>query len=114
MAASDIQETDLARIRRWRASRNSGETVKQLRVVGDVKGRWVVIAEERPPWKGAEGTPWESHPVARLTYVAPSRYWRLEVSADVGASRKHTELPSGSLDELLDEIDEDPPFVLSG
>ncbi len=114
MTASDIPETDLARIRRWCASRVTGEAVKQVRVVGAVDGRHVVIAEERPPWDGAEGAPWESYPLARLTYVVSTRSWKLEVSTDGDRFRKYPELPSGSLDEVLGEIDEDPTFVFWG
>ena len=114
MAVRDIPETDFARIRAWCASRVSGDALKQLRVVGEVDGLHVVIAEERSPWNGDPEAPWESYPVARLTYLTPSRGWRLEVSAEGGRFRKYTELPSGSLDGLLAEIDEDPTFVFWG
>lgn len=95
-------------------SRVSGETLNQPRVVGDVAGRQVVIAEERPPWQGLVGAPWESYPVARLIYRASAHDWSLEVSAEGDRFRKYTELPSGLLDELLDEIDEDPTFAFWG
>jgi hypothetical protein len=111
---SGIPETDLARIRKWCASRVTGEAAKQVRVIGLVDGLRVVIAEERPVWNGAEGGPWESYPLARLTYVASSRTWKLEVSAEGDRFRKYPELPSGSLDEVLTEIDEDPTFVFWG
>ncbi|MEI6363529.1 MAG: DUF3024 domain-containing protein [Actinomycetes bacterium] len=114
MTTGDIPETDLARIRKWCASRVTGEASKQVRVVGVVEGRRVVIAEERPPWNGDDGAPWESYPLARLTYVTTSRSWRLEVSADGDRFRKYPELPSGSLDEVLGEIDEDPTFAFWG
>ena len=114
MPEGDIPETDLARIRRWCASRVSGEAAKEVRVVGTVDGRCVVIAEERPPWQGAEGAPWESYPVARLTYVMSSRSWKLEVSTEGERFRRYSNLPSGSLDEVLEELDVDPTFVFWG
>jgi hypothetical protein len=92
----------------------SGEAAKEVRVVGTVDGRHVVIAEERPPWQGADGVPWESYPLARLTYVVSTRRWKLEVSVEDGRFRTYSNLPSGSLDEILEEIDEDPTFLFWG
>ena len=109
-----IPETDLARIRRWCASRVPDHAADQVRVVGLVEGRRVVIAEQRPPWDGADGAPWETYPLARLTYVTSSRKWKLEVSTHGGRFRTYPELPSGSLGEVLSEIDADPTFVFRG
>lgn len=113
MTDSGIPETDLARIRKWCASRVTGEAA-QVRVVGTVDGRHVVIAEERPPRQGADGAPWESYPLARLTYVVSTRRWKLEVSVEDGRFRRYSNLPSGSLNEVLQEIDEDPTFIFWG
>jgi hypothetical protein len=111
---SGIPETDLARIREWCASHVTGQAAKEVRVVGTVDGRHVVIAEERPPWQGADGAPWESCPLARLTYVTASRSWKLEVSAEGDRFRKYPPMPSGALEDLLAEIDADPTFVFWG
>lgn len=90
------------------------EVAHQVRVVGLVDGPRVVIAEERPPWDGGTTQPWETYPLARLTYVATSRNWRLEVSAEGDRFRKYPPLPSGALEDLLGEIDADPTFVFWG
>lgn len=60
------------------------------------------------------GAPWESYPVARLTHVASSRCWRLEVSVKGHRLRKYSSVPSGLLEEVLEEINEDRPFVFWG
>ena len=107
-------ETDLARIRRWCTSRVPDHAADQVRVVGPVEGRRVMIAEQRPPWDGADGAPWETYPLARLTYVTSSRTWKLEVSAHGGRFRLYPELPSDTLDDVLSEIDADPTSVFRG
>jgi hypothetical protein len=114
VTSNEIPETDVARIRTWCATRTATETADQLRVVAVVDGPHVVIAEERPPWDGGQGSPWETYPLARVTYVRSSRTWNLEVSAEGDRFRRYPRLASGSLDEVLDEIDEDPTFVFWG
>lgn len=64
-----------------------------MRVVGVLDGRRVVIAEEWPPWQGSEGAPWESYPLAWLTYVVSSRNWTLELSAQGDRFRKYPPTP---------------------
>lgn len=49
--------------------------------------------------------------LARLTYVATTRHWVFEVSAEGDRFRKYARLPSGALEDLLGEIDADPTFV---
>lgn len=114
MTSSEVPETDLARIRRWCAARVPSEAAHQVRVVGLVDGPRVVITEERPPWDREATAPWETYPLARLTYVATTRHWKLEVSAEGDRFRKYARRPSGALEGLLEEIDADPTFVFWG
>ncbi|MEI6363540.1 MAG: DUF3024 domain-containing protein [Actinomycetes bacterium] len=114
MTSNEIPETDVARIRTWCATRTPAATADQVRVVAVVDGPQVVIAEERPPWDGGHGSPWETYPLARVTYVRSSRTWNLEVSSEGDRFRKYPGLVSGSLEEVLAEIDEDPTFVFWG
>jgi hypothetical protein len=51
---------------------------------------------------------------SRVTYVRSSRTWNLEVSSEGDRFRKYPGLASGSLEEVLAEIDEDPTFVFWG
>jgi hypothetical protein len=56
----------------------------------------------------------ETYPLARLSYVATTRHWVLEVSAEGDRFRKYARLPSGALEDLLGEIDADPSYVFWG
>ena len=112
MADSGI--SDLARIRSWCASQVSGEVANEVRVVANVDGHHVVIAEERPPWPGQVGDPWESYPLARLTYLPARSSWKLEVSTEGDGFGRFANFPSGSPSKVLAEIDDDPTFVFWG
>ncbi len=114
MASASIPETDLAHIQKWCRDKVPAEHAHQIRVVANVDGRHVVIAEERSPsYGGAEGT-WDSHPLARLTYVTSRREWNLAVSTDADRFRRYAPWPTGSLKSLLDEIDDDPTNIFWG
>jgi hypothetical protein len=114
VTSNEIPETDVARIRMWCAARTPIETADQVRVVAVMDGPRVVIAVERPPWDGGHGSPCETYPLARVTYVRSSSTWNLEVSSDGDRFRKDSGLASGSLGEALAEIDQDRTFVFWG
>lgn len=114
VTSNEIPETDVARIRTWCATRTPIETADQVRVVAVVDGPQVATAEERPPWDGGHGSPWETYPLARVTYVSSSHTWNIEVSSEGDRFRKYPGLASGSLEEVLAEIDEGPTFVFWG
>lgn len=109
-----MPETDLARIRRWALHTFPHHPGDGLRVALEVTDRHVTIIEQRPPMDDVTSPDWDSEPVARLTYVLSRQAWTLSIATWDGRFTRYRPLPTGPLEDLLAEIDEDPTFIIWG
>lgn len=114
MTTPGVPETDLARIRKWAAATFPDTPGVDLRIALEIDDRHVTVVELRPPWDNKDSPEWVPEPVARLTYVTSRRAWNLSIPTWDGHYRRYRPLPTGPLDELLAEIDEDPTFLIWG
>lgn len=108
MRDSHFAEVDLARIRRWCADQSATLPADELRIACTIGTRAVDVGEERPPWDGTVGDQWTFMAVARLTSVKSRNEWLLGVSDAHGSFHRYSRMPTGTLTELLNEIDRDP------
>lgn len=114
MTTHSMPETDLARIRKWAAATFPDIPGVDLRIALKIDDRHVTVVELRPPWDNKESPEWVSEPVARLTYVVARKAWNLSIPSVGGRYTRYRLLPTGLLDHLLAEIDEDPTFIIWG
>ncbi|QGU05315.1 DUF3024 domain-containing protein [Corynebacterium comes] len=104
-------ELDVARIRKWCATRVPEHVQEQLRVEALVADRHVTIVERRPPWQ--EGLEWSTFPVARLRFTMKTGLWSLYWRDRNGKFHLYDRRePTVKVQELLDFLDshEDPIF----
>lgn len=106
--SSAIPAAEAARIAEWVAEQFSADVRGQVFLEARFSGSDADIVERRLP----EDTPaapveeWDALPVARLRRLDTG--WRLYFAAD-GSFHLYEPLPeAGSLDELFNEVDEDP------
>lgn len=114
MPAPSIPEPDLARIRRWAAATFPDTPGEDLRIALETDGRHVTVVELRPPGDEKDSSEWDTTPVARLTYITSRKSWNLSIPTWDGHYTRYRPLPTGPLDDLLTEIDEDPAFIIWG
>jgi hypothetical protein len=113
-ATRRIPELDLARVQRWCADRIPEHVRDQVRLEADVRGRSITILECRPHWSDAEA-PWTRMKIAQLRFDDDGRTWTLYCADRNGRWHRYDDLdPSGSVSELLDEIDQDPTGIFFG
>jgi hypothetical protein len=109
-----LPDLDVARVRRWCDARVPERARHQVRLECDVAPRHLTIVERRAPWR-QDGSEWTTLPIARLRYTATDRTWTL-FSRDRNL-RFHTYdliKPSGTIDDILAEIDRDPINIFWG
>ena len=76
----------------------------------DVTPRHLTIVECRPPWREDMGTEWTRFPIARLRYTKATRQWSLYWRDRHLRFHLYDRItPSPRIDDLLHEIDHDPP-----
>lgn len=110
-----FNQVDLKRIEQtvggFYSKRNPVYVEDKLRLVYAVKGHEVVIVEWRPRWDNQ--TEWTESPVAKLKFIRSANKWR---PYWMRADMKWREYPglssSHRLDDLVQEIDADPPGLL--
>lgn len=108
-----IPSDDLVMIRRYCVSRVPAELHDQARVEATNRGNRVTIFDCRPPWH-AELTDWTRVPVAQLRYDPECHLWSLFWADRNSRWHRYDEQEPGSVDRLLEEIDDDPTCIFWG
>lgn len=110
-----MPEIDIARVQRWCRSRVPVQVRAEVRVEADVNERNVTIMECHPPWQAADDAAWTRFPVARLRYTRSTRQWSLYWRDRHSRFHEYDRVPAtGSVEELLEEIDRDPTAIFWG
>lgn len=114
MPPSSPPETDLARVRRWCADAVPERALAQVRVEYHVRGRNVTLCEARTPWDHAGE--WTHFAFAQLRYREPTRDWALYWRDRNERWHEYAEgnRQFGTVQQLLDEVDEDPTAIFRG
>lgn len=114
MPRTSLPETDLRRIARYCEQRVPERVRDQLRLEHHVRGRSVTICETRAPLRGIGE--WTHRGVARLRYREAHHDWALYWADRNSRWHEYHEgnIFSGSVAELLAEIDEDPTSIFNG
>jgi hypothetical protein len=84
-----------------------------VRIESRPRGASVTIFEARAPWDPAM-TDWTETKVAQLRWSGPGDEWTLFCADGDGTWRRFEPAPTGSLDDLLAEIDEDSTGIFWG
>jgi hypothetical protein len=109
-----IPDLDLEKIRRYASGRVPPEFQDQIRMEVDVRGKTVTIVECRPPWPGNPRPEWIREGIARMKYGVESKKWTLYwVDSNDRWHNFHLIAP-GSIDELLEEIEQDRTNIFWG
>jgi hypothetical protein len=109
-AAPDL---DVARIRRYCDTKVPADHRHEARVEADVRGRSVTIFDCRPPWY-PDLTDWSRVPVAQLRYASDDNSWTLYWADRNARWHRYQETKPGTVEKLLNEIDEDPTCIFWG
>jgi hypothetical protein len=113
-----LPELDIARVRRYVDDRNERvppEARDKIRYELDVAPSALTILECRPPWQPGFGTGWTRFPIARFRYVKARREWSLYWRDRNLRFHLYERMPpSPSVQELLDEVTDDPTYIFWG
>jgi len=110
---AEIPKDELVSIRRFCASRVPAELHHQARVEATSRGNSVTIFDCRPPWH-ADLTDWSRSPVAQLRYDADGHLWSLYWADRNSRWHRYEDLEPGTVDRLLEEIEDDPTCIFWG
>ena len=114
-AMAGLPELDVARVRRWCESQVPAEMRDQVRVACEIAPRHLTIVELRPPSVEPNDGEWTRVIVARLHYRAGAGVWQLYWSDSNGRMHAYEQCPPSALvEELLQEIDDDPTGIFWG
>jgi hypothetical protein len=110
-----IPDTAVAAVRRFCEDRIPAQHQDKIRVEYGLRGKTVTIYECRPPWRPDLGTDWTRQPVAQLRYDPEDHHWRL-YCADRSSRWHYYDLtdPSPDINELIEEINDDPTGIFWG
>jgi hypothetical protein len=110
-----LPDTAVATVRRYCDAKVPPRYRDELRVEFDTRGKNITIYECRPPWHPELGPDWTRQPVAQLRYNPVDQHWRL-YCADRNSRWHYYDMaePTTRLDELINEIDEDPTGIFWG
>ena len=115
MAGQGVPELDVARVRHWCDQRVPHHIQDELRSECEVAPRHLTIVERRPPWREGIGPEWTRLPIARLRYTRADRTWTLYWRDRNARFHLYDRLaPSPRVDDLLDEIEQDPTAIFWG
>jgi hypothetical protein len=113
-----LPETDVARVRRWVADRNSRIPERardEIRYELDVDDRAVTVYECRPLWRPEYGPEWTRFPIVRFRYTKARRewttYWR---DRHLKFHRFPPIDPSEQIEVLLTAVDADRTGIFWG
>ncbi len=110
-----MPELDVARVQRWCRARVPEHVRDEVRVELDVAERHVTIVECRPLWRADFGLEWTRFPIARMHYTKSTRLWSLYWRDRNLKFHSYDRVPaSGSVEELLAEVDGDPTAIFWG
>jgi hypothetical protein len=85
-----------------------------MRLEATVRGNSVTMADCRPPWQGEPGE-WTRMNIAQLRYEPTSTRWTLYWADRNSRWHRYDDLePTSSLDDLINEIDQDPTCIFFG
>ena len=108
-----LPDLDLARIHRYCGSRVPARMREEVRVEATHRGRSVTIYDCRPPWQ-PELEEWSRLPVAQFRYDFDDKLWTLYWADRNGRWHRYDLVASGTIDQLLEEIDDDPNGIFWG
>jgi hypothetical protein len=108
-----VPDLDLARIRNYCDQRVPKHLRDEARVEASARGKNVTIYDCRPPWR-PELTEWSRVPVAQLRYNPDTHHWTLYWADRNSRWHLYDLIDPGTIDELLNEIDDDPTCIFWG
>ena len=108
-----LPDLDLARIRRYCDAKVPVDLRDEARVEANVRGKSVTIFDRRPPWH-PDLTDWSRVPVAQLRYAADTNSWTLYWADRDARWHRYQETEPGTVEQLLNEIDQDPTCIFWG
>jgi hypothetical protein len=106
-----VTDEDLQRVREYCAAKVPEALQDQVRVEVTRRGDALTIVERRCPWT-PEIAEWSSQRVARLRCAGV--VWTLDCADSRGRWYRFDPFPTGTLDDLLEQIDEDPTGIFWG
>lgn len=110
-----LPELAVAKVRRYCETRVPARHLDKLRVECETRGKSITIYERRPPWHERLGPEWSKSSVAQLRYEPEENLWRL-YCADRNSRWHYYDMvePTERIDELLQEIEDDPTGIFWG
>jgi hypothetical protein len=116
MPTDGLPDLDVARVQRWCDARVPPHIRDELRIEVDVEPRHLTIVECRPPWHPDDADrEWARSPIARLRYTKSDRIWTIYWRDRNLRFRLYDRVPASvSIDDLLEEIDNDPTCIFWG
>ena len=109
-----VPELAAAKITRFCVGRTPPQLRDQMRLEVDVRGNSVTISDCQPLWQGAPGE-WMKMRIAQLRYDPTARAWTLYWADRNSRWHPYDDLePTGDLDAVLREIDEDRTCIFFG
>ncbi len=111
---ADVPELDVAKIRKYCASRVPSEFHDQIRVEATIRGRSVTIVECRPPWREDLGPEWSRHGVAQMRYDVDTNLWTLYWADRNSRWHVFDPIDPAKVGEILDEIELDRTCIFWG
>ena len=114
MALGDIVKARISkRLQAYCESRVPFHVRNQLRMSFRITGHDVILFEERPAFRPPHE--WRESPVAKFSYVATRKVWRLFCQHSDLRWHEYRRVPSaGDFDVLLKEVDNDPTHIFWG
>ena len=111
---SGVPDLAAAAVRRYCEAKVPVRLQGEVRVEHRVRGHSITIYECRAPWD-PNLTEWSRQPVAQLRFEPTHRLWRLYCADRNSRWHYYDEAePTERLEELLNEIDEDPTGIFWG
>jgi len=108
-----IPDLAVAKIKRFCESRTSPELRHEMRLEVDLRGNWLMISDYRPLWQGPGD--WTRMKIAQVRYDPNLRSWSLYWADRNSRWHLYDDLePTPNLDDVLNEIDEDPTCIFFG
>ena len=109
-----VPELAAAKITQFCVGRTPPQLRDQMRLEVDVRGNSVTISDCQPLWQGAPGE-WMKMRIAQLRYNPTARVWTLYWADRNSRWHLYDDLePTGDLDAVLREIDEDRTCIFFG
>lgn len=112
-AMGAVPDLDLLKIRKYCEETTPPAFRSEMRVDVGVRGKSVTIFESRPPWDG-QGTEWSRNPICQLRFDPATARWILFWADRNSHWHLYELINPGTVEELLDEIDQDPTCIFWG